>query len=307
MATSQEGVQAEPTPLPNHLSFLELPGEIRNIIYDYTLNTHQPYQVPRRTGVPQNTGYKVYALNQQIFNESYSLMKYNATAYIPLLSGMAIDKIFTDICDEKWAQIPPVAVTLLQALRNWRNVHIHLHVPDLDLHTNRYLLQRLDSVMKILSAGKNSDPRKWGGKKKTVLLHLDHYFADNWKSEFSFLPSVVLFTIVRQMGKMDQVNWTIAYYIHAGTDNSPLSARWGVDRVNEFSELRRMRRDYNNINIRPEIYGEGEWKHLQFPPDFLDVVTNEISEASEQWPSYGVELHGEEGALRRAAARNAVN
>ncbi|KAF1948783.1 hypothetical protein CC80DRAFT_583526 [Byssothecium circinans] len=205
--TFQHPSPADVVPLPNHLSFLKLPGEVRNRIYHHALGMHQNYHVPRRLGTPRNDGFKLLFLNKQIHTEVYTLFILNANAYIPILPGMNIERLLNEShIKELRSCILPVAATLIGASYRMLNVHIHLHVPDIaDIPTNKFLLHELQEMMFFLAA--NSEPWKWGGQKKNVTLHLDHYFSDWWKHELQFkYQKSLLPGIMEQIGEMSHIN-----------------------------------------------------------------------------------------------------
>jgi hypothetical protein len=76
---------------------LRLPGELRNKIYEYTLNMGGLVTRPVggfKGSLPLHLGAKVFQLCKQINHETRSLMELNDVAYIPIMRDMRFEHTF---------------------------------------------------------------------------------------------------------------------------------------------------------------------------------------------------------------------
>lgn len=301
------------------ISFLDLPGEIRNHIYEYAYDfkkLHIPnYPVSAITNGPPvfnvqgasgvlcrsatDSCFSLLSLCRQTAFEAGTLFNFLATAYIPIHSTWDIFKCYKRLARYSTETLHPVEHTMLAALLHVKDLHLHLHLEASRDHSSDGPIMHLLRVFQHLKGAKYAD--RWGGQRRKITVHLDHYFADDRRLEVR-LQQGSIHNIVTQMGKFEKADFTIAYYIHTGHDTAQVpTAKWRNERVKEFEDLSNRILNYSHIKcIRPEIRGVGRWTELSWPDSFLKAVTTKVSKQSTVWPAYPDSLHGPDRKERRA-------
>lgn len=289
------------------LSFLDLPGEVRDKVYEYALDTslyrtsyysHRFYPSTQR-----DDGFKLLCLCRQVGSEAGELFINKATAYIPILADCDFPKTILALSKNHESFISGHSITTLSALADVRDLHLHLHVDGLCSYRESLLLKTILSNLKLLSAGNNGIRELWSGKQRNITLHLDHFFADDWSVDMP-QTGCSIFNIVTHMGKKKDIMWTIRYYIHTGHEKGWVpDEHWHSKRLREFNNLMAWSQLYSNITIRPEIYGLGNWEELDWPESWRNAKTTKITLQSKMWSYYPEELHGWDRAGERQAYR----
>lgn len=302
------------------VSFLDLPGEIRNQIYKYVFNFKQPH-VPNHPARPVKDGksalrvrgesgtycvsatascFSLLSLCRQTAFEAGTLFNFLATAYIPIHPSWDVFQCYQRLTRRIAPQhLHPAEHTVLAAFLRVKDLHLHLHLEARRNYSSDGPIMILLRVLQHLKGAKYTD--RWGGQRRNITVHLDHYFADDCRTEVR-LQQGSIHNIVTQMGKFEKANFTFAYYIHTGHDATKVpTAKWRNQRVKEFEDLTNRVKNHRNIKcIRPEIRGEGRWTELSWPDFFLEAVTTNASKQSAVWSSYPESLHGPDGMEERA-------
>jgi hypothetical protein len=280
-------------------SFLDLPGEIRNKIYHYALGTGTR-RVPRcpntkewaNTNKPDG-GCNLLLLCRQIGFEAGTLFSNWATAYIPITIHLDIPNIL--IRHARDAPIRPWESTIRSALDETKDLHLHLHLEFVRYYAIQGVFVRLLDTLAYVAFKRS---RCWGEQRRNITVHLDHFLANDWKDTVTHEEGS-LWLLINKMGRMTDVDFTLAYYVHTGHEEKVPSRRWWDIQVDRLEKLVFKCARYSNITVRPEIRGVGKWKELSWPKKWQDLVSTDVTPQSKLWPSIGEDFHGPSGVHAR--------
>ncbi|KAF2256154.1 hypothetical protein BU26DRAFT_574079 [Trematosphaeria pertusa] len=242
-------VQANPT-IQTHVNapglmnqLLSLPGELRNLIYHYTLNistpsqptTRIPYALPSNENEHRNQGLGLLQANQQITAESRSLIEALDTAYIPVTGRIPYGQMIEQVLTTGPSSLPSIDSTLLAGLTSFMSVHIHLHTgflpgnpsPRLD-PASAFLYGRLRQVLIIFSAASAALSAKHDGKKRRADQHTE---------------------------------WELRYYVYTSDQarEEVYWPTWDEGLREELDVVVEICAPFENVSVRAEVYGEAEW------------------------------------------------
>ncbi|RMZ68262.1 hypothetical protein GMOD_00004478 [Pyrenophora seminiperda CCB06] len=168
--------------ISGRVTFVSLPGETRNQIYDLCLA--REYQRVPLDPHYHNKPDPFNALAQtcsQIYTEVRSYLVKNQTAYIPIMAGMHYNYGSAEL-HEEYGLTPATHDTIAAALLDFSRVHFHLHLDSAAGHIyDPYALLSLlrDAIRKFLSTSRDVyvehrlTPRR-------VTVHVDHLLV-LWK------------------------------------------------------------------------------------------------------------------------------
>lgn len=274
-------VQANPT-IQTHVNapglmnqLLSLPGELRNLIYHYTLNistpsqptTRIPYALPSNENEHRNQGLGLLQANQQITAESRSLIEALDTAYIPVTGRIPYGQMIEQVLTTGPSSLPSIDSTLLAGLTSFMSVHIHLHTgflpgnpsPRLD-PASAFLYGRLRQVLIIFSAASAALSAKHDGKKRRAVIHLDHLFSD-WRHMIGMRGCYKFKHIARLMGEDQHTEWELRYYVYTSDQarEEVYWPTWDEGLREELDVVVEICAPFENVSVRAEVYGEAEW------------------------------------------------
>ena len=273
-----------------------------NIIYHYALDlssTQVPYRqfekeddARRKFRVSGNRN--ILLLCRQISFEAGHLFVNQATAYIPVTADFDISHIYDKISRGRENVLSPHQTTIMAAMTDIKDLHIHLHMQKLCQHTEHMLLFRLFEIFRHLMQPCTLTEPRWNGHNRKITVHLDHYYADSW---YYHVPQIrcSINHIIARMGKMKETIWTLAYYVHTGHDEGWVpSPSYQQVRTNEFIMLKRLCDGFDNITIRPEVRGVGRWEKLVWPENctFANLATTDCTPTNALWEKLDDKYHG---------------
>jgi hypothetical protein len=292
----------------DQLWFFDFPAEIRNKVYSYTLDIHTT-RVPRppNPSIERHPGFKLLQTCQQIAHEAATLFAQNGRAYIPVTSTLDLQRILRHIGSNQAGMVKPYEMTILSALANMRSLHIHLHVAKLETASDSVLLFNLLWILRNISMNEcwaDGKP-KWGEKKREVLLHLDHFFADDWDREIP-QSRCKLPTILNHITANTGTDWGIAYYIHTGhEEGTVMDFIWDVNVTLDWLKLRTgLGYEMNGVvKIVPELRGVGKCDSEKVLGRFPHLTHPKLSLKSTIWPSYDPRFSGPDMVVTRTKIR----
>jgi hypothetical protein len=118
-----------------HFPFLELPAELRHIVYGFAMNSHQRVQIPypRSPMVPgqqslrRNPGFNILLLNKQVHGEAIDLFRKHCTVYLPVNVHSMVDVFWGAVQRKQHSAIVPSIYTSLMALAYSKNVRLNFY------------------------------------------------------------------------------------------------------------------------------------------------------------------------------------
>ncbi|PSN72623.1 hypothetical protein BS50DRAFT_484810, partial [Corynespora cassiicola Philippines] len=166
-----------PPPQPrvrDGIGFFDLPAEIRNEIYRYSLGMNIE-KVPRMPHIKRDDRFNLFQVCRLVYGEAATFLYNNGSSYIPIVCGMQIKTYWQFLLAEKDALMPHAATTQLVSVAAFRDFRLHLHVQHLIPPDSDLLLRPLQSVLEIMRSGRLE---LWGGARRKGTVHLDHFLAD---------------------------------------------------------------------------------------------------------------------------------
>jgi hypothetical protein len=271
---------------------LDLPGELRNEVYKHALGlgrirvplpaiSKQTSQKEKTTR--KDTSFDFFAVCHQIGHEAGTLFCRHGTAYIPVSTNLDLLKMHHRMAKGGGRKAFSASeCTIHAALHDVKDLHLHMHFQKDDRYLTKGPMHQLLEITRYLS--RHDFPELyWGGKRRSITVHLDQYFAKSWR--FWPLPGPRPPAVISSMGKGEDIDWTIAYYVDTGSNPEWVpSYRWKFDRVEEFAFLALRVKQYANIQIQIQILGCGKWKEAGMPAEWSRCVTTEATLQSTIWP-----------------------
>jgi hypothetical protein len=270
-------------------SFADLPGEIRNEIYIHALGVNHlrvPANIVRKTqdghseSAQKDARFNILSVCHQIGFEAGTLFANRTTAYIPVSTSLKLFNIQLRIA--KGRTLTGGEHTIHAALHDVKDLHLHLHFRKSD----RYLVQgpiyQLSDMISYLAQAHNIPTNSWARNRRKITVHLDQYFAKDWKAYLT--SSVGVHAIVNQMGRGVNIDWTLAYSVDTGSDpNQVPSTEWHATRKAEFDFVAKKVQRYTNIRLQVEVLGCGKWKDAEMPAEWSRCVTTDVTKQSTIW------------------------
>ncbi|KAF1975975.1 hypothetical protein BU23DRAFT_57981 [Bimuria novae-zelandiae CBS 107.79] len=197
------------------LMFMDIPTELRNMIYDCVLSAAPPLEqfnkpskydtvfdrseplmtltlgcrlIPKPFSNSDAKLHEVSSLlqtNQQVFAELMPLVEKKARVYLPIAQTLEFNALLRQVNAQGSEAMEPFGLTYLHALRSFANLHIHFHngfrVPmpaqwPWRVDTGFRIAERLNQTLKIYTAASSEVASCLNGEKRKVVVHLDHYF-----------------------------------------------------------------------------------------------------------------------------------
>lgn len=199
------------------LTFLSLPGELRNKIYDLCLK--KEYQ-----RVPLNPFYlnkpdpyiTLARTCSQVYVEVRGFLVTKQVAYIPVMVGM--DYKYGGELDDEFGLTQETRDTIAAALMDFTNVQFHLHV-DLEAGTDTYdhklLMASLHDAIRKYQSQSSYLFTKHGLTRRRATVHLDHMlsFWSRFHRGTSLVRLDVLNDLVNLLAEDKFTDWEIRYYM----------------------------------------------------------------------------------------------
>ncbi|KAF9732357.1 hypothetical protein PMIN04_003109 [Paraphaeosphaeria minitans] len=128
------------------ISFLDLPPELRQMVYGYAMNYHQivqrayppkgfapaQMQSTNNPGFHVNHGFNILRANSHIYWEAISWFRWRCTTvYVPMNVASPIDSAWALIQQKKQSELTPETCTGLTALAYMQNVHLSFYMEGL--------------------------------------------------------------------------------------------------------------------------------------------------------------------------------
>jgi hypothetical protein len=231
----------------------------------------------------------VLRLSHQAYIETGGLFHNKCTAYIPIYANLELSTLHRLIANGKQSMLHPHEATIVTALADIRDLHLHLHVQHLNPTTENTLLWKLLEVMRNVSL--NATPRvrakKWGGRKRKIMVHLDHYVADDWEDSIK-QTRCTLHNIFAHMGRENKkaeadCEWIVAYYVDIGDKDASNDPHEGVLRyISQTNALYGYVTGRNqNVRINSEL-----------KENKLFADGSEATPRSSVWPAYSEDISG---------------
>lgn len=223
---------------------LHLPGELRNKIYEYTLNMGGLVTRPVggfKGSLPLHPGAKVFQLCKQINHEARSLMELNDVAYIPIMRDMRFEHTISRILRSNLDEVCPFDITVFVALTTFMKVHLHLH---------RGRLRDLEAAVIIFIHNSHALVRSHGKMgKRHALVHLEIDIGKPADEE----------TLIALMGKDADTLWKLRYRVKISTSWWTTSEE--ENRNITFRNVMALCEQtlHRNVRWRVEVYGEETW------------------------------------------------
>lgn len=179
------------------------------------------------------------------------------TAYVPINDMLELRSLYRQILIYGQNSLARDEATILAALTDIKDLHLHLHVFQSQNRprSNTHLLYRLMEVIRHISLSCTLHCIRWCGERRKVLVHLDYLLIHYWSTHTRF-DNCSLVNIIIQMGKNKNIDWTLAYYVPAGSVTPSGGHLFNPsDSRDRFETALQKCLTYDNIRIRKEING----------------------------------------------------
>ena len=282
-------------------ALLKLPGEIRNIIYEFALNTNsalgQGIRTPKCAKIPAGKvdSSSLLRLCKRITIEARSLMECRETVYIPFHASMDYAQLIDSMLNRGMSSIAPNQSTVFAALVSCRNIHIHLHVlyrayenPDAlepEIHPNHaWIIARLRQLLLVYTrtSALCFQGHSENQVRRKAVVHLDHHLEE-WRNMVPEAGPFRILHLIRIMGEDQTTDWELRYYAYCGSEEKrAVWASWDASLVQEFEDLEKICARCPNVKLVAEVYGPLTWS-LE---GRSSSVTRDITPSSTLWTSW---------------------
>ncbi|KAF2849032.1 hypothetical protein T440DRAFT_453518 [Plenodomus tracheiphilus IPT5] len=247
-------------------SFLDLPGEVRNRIYEFTLNSGTKEDpriwVPKsgHSSAPHDPASNLFRLCKTISYEARTLMEARDNYYIPIMPAMDFSVLVANTIKYGSRSSTPTQSTIMHSLTMAKNVHIHLHVnyrPNPDPDDDEPFLDPL--MCNIL-----------GRLRQALIMFING-------SELTASSAEI-------MGRDKSTQWELKYYVY--TSEAERNDYWWAEMDESLSAQhashQKLCSRFTNVKLTAEVYGERIWSLEGKCKD----VTRNITPSSILWPSW---------------------
>ncbi|ORY12191.1 hypothetical protein BCR34DRAFT_614092 [Clohesyomyces aquaticus] len=268
---TNEGVISSTISDATRYSFLDLPGEICNRIYCYTLAIGQKC-VPCPAGLnkKRGSGFQLLVLCKQIHNEARSLLENKSTAYIPVTGMTPFGASINQVLAFGQRTVSPVLYTMIIALTTFMSVHIHMHC-DATWTENGFvnvdkssmgLIHRLRQALLIHTSNSADLVHASNGRNRYATVHLDQFIMF-WRHR---LPGAIsnlpwnLWHCLEIMGRDTDTIWDVRYYVWTvDKDFNQRHPEWEENQWVQYREVKALCEQYDHVKLTVEVYGEQVW------------------------------------------------
>ena len=282
-------------------ALLILPGEIRNMIYKFALDTNsalgQGIRTPKSAKIStcKVDSSSLLRLCKRINIEARSLMECRETVYIPFNASMDYAQLVERMLKRGISSIAPNQSTTFAALVSCRKIHIHLHVlyrayenpnalePEINPN-HAWIFARLRQLLLVYTRASALCFRGdfMNQVRRKAVVHLDHHMEE-WSKMVPEAGPYNILHIIRIMGEDQTTDWELRYYAYCGSEEKrDVWASWDASLVQEFEDLASICARYSNVKLVAEVYGPLTWS-LE---GRSRSVTRDITPSSTLWPSW---------------------